>query len=218
MTGAATASRREGSALKLREKAGELRLLSRLLAAPPDAAALADAQTVGLLDAGWQPRLEQIQVEYTRLFSAPGPEAIAAHQSVYTDTLEMEPSPADPTGCGMSFPGGAFQGYLGGKSCAEAARWYREAGFRPSEEFYQMADHISVQLDFLAYLYGAEARALDGDDAEEARAWRGIRDDFRAAFLGRWLEAFAQKAAANEVSDFYARLGRRLSELAAAEI
>lgn len=191
---------------ELQERAGKVWFLSRLFACRPDAAVLADAKAVELVDKDWSSQVEDVQVEYTRLFSAPGDNAIPVHQSVYTDTFQMESSPPDPTGCGMSFPGGQFQGYLGGKSCMEVACWYKETGFQPSKDFPQMADHISVELEFMAYLYDSQARAVESGLNEDAEAFQELRNDFFKRFIGRWLETFLQKVAANKVSVFYRQI------------
>lgn len=179
------------------ELAGRYRFLSRLLAAPPDAELLADAETLGLIDAGWEDRLEQIQVEFTRLFSAPGPDAIPVHQSVYTDVLRIEPAEPATQSCGAAFSGGEFAGYLGGPCCAELRRCYAAAGYRPRPD--EMPDHIAVELDFMAHLLLASAEAAE---------------DFRARFLDRWVEVFVQRVRANTVSDFYRRVVGELLDLA----
>lgn len=204
----AEAATREDGALELREQGGELRFLSRLLAAPPDTEALADAEAAGLTEVGR--RLEEVQVEFTRLLSCPGPDFVPAHQSVYTDTLQVEPSPPDASGCGMSFPGGTFQGYLGGPSCSEASRWYAAVAFEPSRQHRHMADHVSVQLAFVGELCLAEARAVAEGRCDAARSYREIKEGFEAKFLSQWLARFAERLAVNGVSALYRRIGRRL--------
>jgi TorA maturation chaperone TorD len=208
---ATTASVFEQAVLELRQRAGEFRFLSRLLAAPPDKWLLADAETVGLLEAGWELRIDAIQVEFSRLFSVPGPDAIAVHQSTYTDVLRIKPAEAGTLVCGALFAGGEYPGYLGGPSCQEARRCYAASGFEPPAQ--EMPDHIAVQLDFLAYLFLAEAQAIAEQRWHDASAWRDRREQFRAQFLGRWLDSFAREVAANLLSEFYRRVGQRLREL-----
>ena len=208
------ASTPQGGVEDLLERCGEFRFLSRLLASPPDTAALADAEAVGLIDPGWRPRVEEIQVEFSRLFSTPGVEAISPHQSVYTDVLRVEPHAAETADCGSSFVGGEFRGFLGGESCTAARRWYEAAGFRPADQSPAMADHVSNELDFVAHLYAAEAAVLQSGEATDARAFRRLRVEFCRQFLSRWFETFGKKVAVNDVSIFYRRIGRRLVELA----
>src|SRR3989338_7174210 len=93
----------------MKERAGEYLLLSRLLAAPPDTKTLQDVKTLGWIET--EPDLETLHIEFTRLFSIPGPDAIATHQSIYTDVLQGDFS----TG---------LKGYLGGKSSSQVKHWY----------------------------------------------------------------------------------------------
>lgn len=195
------------------EIGGEIRFLSRLLAAPPDITLILDAELAGLIEQPFPHQIEELQVEYTRLFSAPGPEAVPAHQSIYTDALQIEPAANGPADCGMSFPGGSFHGYLGGKTCSEVSQWYAQTGFVPSSEFPQMLDHISTELDFLAYLYLMEATATTESTQEEADNWHQLRDSFRAAFIDRWVPLFADRLVSSKVSAFYRRIGKCLREL-----
>jgi TorA maturation chaperone TorD len=110
----------------------------------------------------------------------------------------------------MSFPGGAFQGYLGGPSCTEASRWYSEVGFTPSTDHAHMPDHVAAQLEFVGNLYLAEARALGNGHQEQAAALCKIREGFEKAFLDRWLESFAKRLATNGISELYRSIGRLL--------
>ncbi|MBI2839011.1 MAG: molecular chaperone TorD family protein [Acidobacteria bacterium] len=213
MTRSLEATNREERIQELQRSGGEIRFLSRLLGAPPDAALLADAHAVGLVEDGWEARVEQYRVEYTRLFSCPGPNFIPVNQSVYTDILKMEPSAPDPSGCGMAFPGGELRGYLGGTSCPALVRWYTEAAFTAYDGARQMPDHISLELDFAAHLCLAEAHALVIEAQDEAAAYRDLLFKFRQNFLELWLASFSQCVASNSVSSLYRRVGARLLEL-----
>jgi TorA maturation chaperone TorD len=177
---------------------------------------LADAEASELVEPGWERRLEALQVEFTRLLSAPGSEAVPAHQSVYTDTLRLDPSGPDSSGCGLSLRGGEFQGYIGGESCSQARRWYEAIGYHPPDPAPAMADHIAAELGFLAHLYLCEAQALESGAPADAQAFRQMREEFGARFLGRWLNEFAERLAANPVSEIYRRVGSWLLAVAAA--
>ncbi|MBI2441413.1 MAG: molecular chaperone TorD family protein [Lentisphaerae bacterium] len=183
-----------------------------MLAAPSDRVLLADAAALGLLDAGWETRIEDLQVEYTRLFAAPGLDAIPVHQSVYTDVLRIEPAAAEALDDGIKFSGGEFHGYLGGESCGELRRWYAAYGFEPPAT--EMPDHIAVELDFLAHLLDAQAAAMETGAADQAGAWGALAREFFERFPQRWLDAFAGKVAANAVSVFYGRVGAYLQDAA----
>ena len=200
----------EESVLELRERSGKYSFLSRLLAVPPNTAVLEDIQLLEWMGQDWKPDLETLQVEFTRLFSVPGQEAIAAHQSVYTDVLRIESSGTDSLGCGMSFEGGEFRGYLGGESCAQLTHWYASSAFQPLNSSSVMADHIATELAFFAHLYLAEARACEAGEVEEAGAFQELHKEFYTQFLGRWVKTFGEKLAANTASEFYRRIGRHV--------
>ena len=197
---------------EIREQAGKLRFLSRLLSSPPDTALLEDLLRLGWIRSGEGPALEDLQVEFTRLFSAPGPDTVAPHQSVYTDLLRIESLGPDGLDCGLSFPGGQFRGYLGGESCSEVKRWYDAAHFNPEDIPPAMADHIATQLAFLAHLYLAEAQALESGELDEAKAFEALSNEFYHRFLDRWMATFGGKLASNRVSKFYGRIGCTLLE------
>jgi TorA maturation chaperone TorD len=194
----------------LLERGGELRFLARLLAAPPDLASIREAEQVGWLERSEDEALDALQLEYARLFSVPGAEAIPAHQSLYTDQLELEPGTADSTGCGMAFAGGVFGGFLGGRSSSEAARWYREAGFDADGLGSQLPDHASTELAFLGYLYLAEAQALQRTATEDAADFERLRGQFWSAFPGRWLSELARRLEAGSRAELYRAVARRL--------
>jgi hypothetical protein len=196
------------SASDLLELAGELRLLSRLLAAPPDARLLAGARCI-MPGKGRPASLVAIRVAFTRLLGAPGPEAVASNQFCYTDTPRLDPA-ADSMNCGLSFPMGESRGFQGGESCSESRCWYLSAGFSPPDPAPAMADHVSSHLAFISHLYLYEARSLAAGELEEARELRRLRVEFFNRFTGRWLEAFARKLVANGASTFYRRVGRRI--------
>lgn len=217
MRAAAVAERRAGACLPPSisrgiELGGELRFLARLLAAPPSPDVLRDAVDAGFAPCGAESRQEECAVEYTRLFSVPGPDSVPACQSIYTDVLTMEASDPDPSGCGMSFPGGTFRGYLGQASASESARWYRAAGYEPPW-MGRMADHVSVLLDFMGSLLIAEADQRSRDRQEEERQLRAAIDGFRARFVDLWFPAFAERLSRNEVSELYRRVGARLRDI-----
>ncbi len=198
--------------VELQECGGKFRLLSRLTAAPPDAALLEDVMALGWLDRENTSSLEELQVEFTRLFSAPGPDAIPAHQSIYTDTLRINASGPDKFNCGMASEGREFKGYLCGESCARLKHCYDAVNFEPSDPAPAMVDHISTQLAFMAHLYLMEARETAEGKKEEARSTGDLRNKFYAEFLGRWAAEFTRKLAANPVSRLYGNAGQVIRE------
>jgi TorA maturation chaperone TorD len=193
---------------ELEELGGFYYFLSRLFSHPPDASVVQDALALGWLSD--KSEIGPLQVEFTRLFSIPGPEVIPSHQSIYTDTLKVEASLSDPADCDRTFTGGSFRGYLGGESCSNASQLYKSAGFVPPDPAPAMADHIGNEFAFMGYLCLMEAKSRKNGLGDEARAFKKLREVFWERFLGRWIKEFAEKLASSPVSEFYRLVGRQL--------
>jgi len=108
------------------------------------------SELVGLRAAAETDHLALLQA-YSRLFLAP-PAPVHINAGFYLD--------------------GAIMG--GGVAAMEA--WYRRHGVERSERLHDLSDHVSVQLEFVAYLYAADA----APGAEQ----------FLDAFVRRWLPPF----------------------------
>ncbi len=93
---------------------------------------------------------------YSRLFLQP-PLAVHINTGVYLD------------GC------------MNGASLGEMEEWYGRAGLARAEDFRDLSDHVTLQLEFVAFLYG---HALD--EAGEAGCRAG---QFIGRFVARWAPA-----------------------------
>jgi TorA maturation chaperone TorD len=79
---------------------------------------------------------------------------------------------------------------LGGSEL-EMQRWYRRHGLVRAEGFHDLSDHVTVQLEFVGFLFAdAETRAAAGDAAVSASRSAEARD-FLATYPRRWLAPFA---------------------------
>ncbi len=85
------------------------------------------------------------------------------------------------------------------RQMADASGFYRAFG---AEVRAERADHVSTQLEFLAFLAARRA----ADDGEEAKTCREIEDAFLRDHLGRWLPAFCRDVARETGSRFYGLL------------
>ncbi|MBI4357042.1 MAG: molecular chaperone TorD family protein [Gammaproteobacteria bacterium] len=178
------------------------------MASPPDAKILEDVEALGLIKPGYG--VETLQVEFTRLFSVPGPDQILPYQSVYTDLIRLEPSGPGDLECGLSFAGGEFQGYLGGPCVSELKRWYAEAKFEPQNHTPAAPDHISIELAFLAHVCLLWVHAVEAKEMLDAKAWETLYEEFLLRFFGQWVPVFGKKLANNATSPFYVKVGRYL--------
>jgi TorA maturation chaperone TorD len=80
-----------------------------------------------------------------------------------------------------------LDGAVAGGSVREMEQAYRACGVERSEDFRDLSDHLSVQLEFVAYLYAREA-AAEATGQEFGLPMRG--GHFLHAFVDRWLPGF----------------------------
>ncbi|MGA2518453.1 MAG: molecular chaperone TorD family protein [Thermodesulfobacteriota bacterium] len=95
--------------------------------------------------------LEDLKVEYGRLFSGLCEESISLVESFYKPWTRDARCP---------LPFASERGLLMGDSAIHLLAIYQQCGLEVSEEFKGRPDHIVMELEFLSYLY---ERATDGD-------------------------------------------------------
>lgn len=148
-------------------------------AALVDAGLAAEARRLG--DAFSAARLEDLLVDYTRLFLGPVAAPARPYGSVWLE---------------------ADKGIMQDSTLGVLAL-YAEGGFELAEEFRELPDHIAAELEFLYLLFFRSAQAyLSSDDATLAAA-ADLRKRFLAAHLAAWVGSFSAAAAANAQTDFY---------------
>jgi TorA maturation chaperone TorD len=153
-------------------------------AARVDPGLAADARRLG--DAFAAARLEDLLIDYTRLFLGPVAAPARPYGSVW---LEVD------------------KGLMQDSTLAVLAL-YAEGGFEIAEAFRELPDHIAAELEFLYLLLfrAAQARRA-GDDATLAAA-ADLRRRFLEAHLAAWVGPFTAAVAADAQSDFYRALAR----------
>ena len=130
--------------------------------------------------------VEDLEVEYTRLFVGPDRVLCPPYESVYReDVSELE------------------RGLLMGPSTVEVAKWYNSMGLRLKEDFKDLPDHIAVELEFMHYLCREELRALDEGDAGRAKRLRENQKRFFEKHLYMWVPMFVSRIFENTDSEFY---------------
>ena len=201
----------EASAATARERSGLYGFLAEVFRAEPSPDLLRriqDERFAAVLDAAGahlgeeltrQPEdvlLEDLAVEYTRLFLGPG-----RHVRPYAAT------------------------YLGGPGaslCGPATVWARDfmerAGFALTPKHRDLPDHVSVELEFMARMAAREAEAIEADDDAEAEQCRWIQKEFLDNHLSRWLPAFCGHAAEHAELSFYRELARLANHFLASEL
>lgn len=138
----------------------------------------------------------ELVLEHTRLFVGPGRVPASPYGSVYLDG-----------------------GVLMGESTADAARQYREAGFvLAAGAGGGLADHLVVELSFLALLAEEAARAWRAGDVPAARLWLGRRGAFLCDHLGAWAPALSEAILGATSEPFYRAAAASLRELVASDL
>lgn len=102
---------------------------------------------------------EGLLVAYTRLFLMPGDRHPSLNAAAYID------------------------GAVAGGTVTAIANCYERCGLDKREDFSDLPDHITAQLEFLAWLFGARAAASAEGDAPPPIA----PAEFVASFVARWV-------------------------------
>ena len=144
------------------------------------------------MDAGFfrQPAgrlLEELAIEYARLFLGPGPH-ISPHESVQRED------------------GDGPKGRLWGEATVAVKRFVEAAGFVYRDEYKGMPDHISVELEFMQFVTDRESQAWAQGDEDSGLRCRAIEERFLREHLLCWVPSFCRKVASGAELDFYRKM------------
>jgi DMSO reductase family type II enzyme chaperone len=126
--------------------------------------------------------LQALEMEYNRLFVGPGSPEAAPYESVYRDP----------------------QGLVMGPATRDVARQYKEAGLAPAAYHHDLPDHVTMELNFMAYLALKKSKA----QGEETLIWLEKERTFLQEHLDAWLPLFCQRVVATSRHPFYTALAR----------
>jgi TorA maturation chaperone TorD len=128
--------------------------------------------------------LEELAVEYTRLFLGPG-KHVSPHESVHHQRDDGQ------------------WGKLWGASTAEVKKFIETTGLDYSDDFKGMPDHITVELEFMQQLTLGEEQAWKEEDADKAAAFRNVEKKFIKEHLSRWIPTFCEQVIQEAELPFY---------------
>ena len=86
----------------------------------------------------------------------------------------------------------------------ESVRFYNYFGLTAGEDFEELPDHITTQLEFMHFLAHTQGE-LDSEPEQAANYLRAQRD-FLKRQLGRWIPQLHERATENHANPFYATL------------
>ena len=133
--------------------------------------------------------LEDLAVEYTRLFLGPG-KHISPHESVHHKKE------------------GTQSGQLWGESTAEVKKIVEASGLEYKTEYTGLPDHISVELEFMQHVVMREEQAWKDDDKETALLCQENGKKFVDEHLFRWIPKFCEEVITEADLPFYREMAR----------
>jgi TorA maturation chaperone TorD len=122
-----------------------------------------------------------LEVEYTGLFVLPSKGKAQPFESLYLDPEQR----------------------LGGPVTVAVERAYARAGAEPSLERVHISDHLSVELEFMAFLCGREREAWRANVLAVARRCLSLEQEFLAEHLSEWIGRFAADVRERASTEFY---------------
>jgi TorA maturation chaperone TorD len=156
--------------------------------APAFLTALGEVQIdldTGFLEGPDKTLLEELAVEFARLFLGPGPH-ISPHESAQSENAEQ----------------------LLGPQTRAVERFIQGAGFDYTPDFHGLPDHISVELEFMADLARLEGEAWDKGDFDAALNCLEYEKDFLETHLGQWAPGFCRKVEEQAELPLYGAMAR----------
>ncbi len=98
------------------------------------------------------------------------------------------------------------EGQLRGMLVADLESIYLQAGLAISPELNELPDHVSVELEFMAFLCLQEAEAWRAGQDERARRYRSLQKSFMRQHLARWFPLFSRRAKEAAPRNLYSAL------------
>lgn len=129
---------------------------------------------------------DELVLEYDRLFSSPYKLMVPPYESLYRYD----------------------EGQVMAPCAIQIEKLYRENGLELSPDFKDLPDHISAELQFMAYLCLMEAEAWKLGDEAEAALFVNKQDSFIREHPGLWIDSFARKLTSSTDSPFYLFSGK----------
>jgi DMSO reductase family type II enzyme chaperone len=133
------------------------------------------------LNAPEEKLLEDLAVEFTRLFLGPG--------------RHLVPNESVQRGAGRFW----------GDHTVRVADFYARFGYQVDEKKNVLPDHLSVEFEFMGHLAAEEARRWDKRDEPGALAMRAAQGDFLREHLLVWAPGFCADVAAAAKESYFAR-------------
>ena len=141
------------------------------------------------LDAAWFERpedevIEDLAVEYTRLFLGPD-KHISPHESIHHER------------------GDGDWGSFWGASTVEVKKFIEAAGLQYRDDYRDLPDHISVELEFMQKVTEGERNAWEEGDTDRALYCLNMEKRFLEEHLTKWIPRFCDAVISQAKLPFY---------------
>ena len=133
--------------------------------------------------------IEDLAVEYTRLFLGPG-KHISPHESVHHKRDDGD------------------WGNLWGADTVAVKKFIETSGLEYKTEYTGLPDHISIELEFMGEVIKRESEALIDNDREGAVYCLKIQRKFIKEHLGAWVPVFCDKVVEHAELSFYSGIAK----------
>jgi TorA maturation chaperone TorD len=133
--------------------------------------------------------IEDLSVEYTRLFLGPG-KHIPPHESVHHERDDGD------------------WGTLWGASTVEVKKFIETAGLQYKDDFTDMPDHISVEFEFMQKVIERERAAWEEGDGDGALYCLKMEKMFIDDHLHRWVPRVCGKVTEDAQMSFYREMAK----------
>ena len=127
-------------------------------------------------------------VEFSRLFVGPFHVPAPPYGSIYIDD----------------------GGKMMGASTIKAREFYRDSGLSMREDFGDVPDHVSAELEFMQYLCYRQGKAESEGNKDLAEEFVERQRFFNEAFLAPWIPSFCAKILINSENEVYVALSDSL--------
>ena len=132
--------------------------------------------------------LEQLAIEFTRLFLGPG-KHVSPHESVQKGK----------------------NGILNDATTVQVSRFIEVAGYQFKTDSKRYPDHICSEFEFMEALISKQAEALADGDLEETETSQMLQDEFIQRHLVHWVPQFCDEIEQSAKLPLYKAVGRAVS-------
>ncbi|WP_158438204.1 TorD/DmsD family molecular chaperone [Natranaerobius thermophilus] len=127
-----------------------------------------------------QDGLQELLVEYSKLFVGPSKLLAPPYESYYRD-----------------------RGRVMGESTMNVKKFYQQAGMEVLQEIKEPQDHIAIEMNFLAQLYRIQTQLLNSGDNDKADQILTLAKDFYLKHPATWIDQFTYLVKSETKHSFY---------------